>query len=257
LLFAHASKVALPVANVVVLALTVWLIYMADRLMDGWGTADKGALQARHCFWQRHRALALGMAGLAAVSGAWLAREELSAAVAKAGLLLGGFVAAYLLCVHTGGRADDNPVSRLMPKELAVGFLFAAGTTLPVWSHRGAFSRDALITWLLFGLVCALNCVAIECWEHGPKRKISGKAASLAAWADSRIGGLAAALTLVAWLAYMLFRTNGTVSAAIGSAAMLILLLNLARERLSIDALRVLVDVALLIPAVFALAVRR
>jgi hypothetical protein len=46
------------------------------------------------------------------------------------------------------------------------------------------------------------------------------------------------------------------IGAAIAASALLILVLDLLRERISADALRVLVDVALLAPALVVLAVR-
>lgn len=270
LLFAHASSVRVPPGNLAVLALAVWLIYVTDRLLDGWRIVDSRVLRARHRFYQRHPRVILVMAGFALASGAWLIRVDLTAAELKEGLLLAGIVAAYMLCIHLlsnrgsnrgGAHRSGKALSGFLPKEIAVGFLFAAGTALPVWSQR-ALTRGMLITWLLFGLLCTLNCVAIEYWENNHWQndaieRTSETAVWLPAVADSRIGQLATGLASFAWVAHALFRADGMALAAIGSAALLILLLNLSREWLSAHALRVLADVALLIPAILALAIRR
>jgi hypothetical protein len=261
LLFARAGGVRLALGTFVVLALAVWLIYITDRLLDGWRVADTRTLRARHLFCRRHPTAILVTSGLGAASGAWLVTADLSAAELKAGLLVGGIVAAYMLGIHLGSnqggaRREGKTLSRLVPKEIFVGFLFAAGTALPVWSQR-ALTQGMLITWLLFGLLCALNCTAIEYWENNATEGILESSQRLRAKLGSRIGGLAAGLMLLAWVAQTLFRTNSTAVAAIASAALLISLLNLWRGRLSANALRVLADVALLIPAILALAVRR
>jgi hypothetical protein len=265
LLFARANGVALSLGNLTALVLAVWLIYVTDRLLDGWRIGDKGgALQARHRFCKRHRTAMLMMAGLAAVAVASLIQIDLNDAEVRAGLLLGALVAGYMLRIHLSPRRrarwvdrGGDALSRLLPKEIAVGFLFAAGTTLPVWSRRSQFSWEALSSWMFFGLLCALNCIAIECWENylynGGSRRPSSP---LVAWADSRIGWFAAAMALLAVIASLFPQANGAVMAALACAALFILLLNSWRRRLTGHALRVLADAALLLPAILALVVR-
>jgi hypothetical protein len=56
---------------------------------------------------------------------------------------------------------------RIMPKELLCGYFFAVGSSLCVnfytfEQHAGPFSPETL----LFGLLCALNCIAIACYER-------------------------------------------------------------------------------------------
>jgi len=242
LLFAKARGAILSTATIGALALAVWLIYLGDRVLDGWRTQESGELRARHMFSVRYRALLLGASAIALFAGVWLTRDRLNASEAKAGLLMAACVGIYMICVHAGGAT----AKRILPKEVTVGLIFAAGTALPIWSE-GGFPHKAIISWLLFGLLCALNCVAIECWEN------RGMLTSpILAWANARIGGLAASIAVVAGMAHFSLGTSGIVAEAIAAAAGLIFLLDCARQRLSAAALRVLVDAALIVPAVIA-----
>lgn len=230
----------------------VWAIYLADRLLDGRGADGKHLLE-RHHFSRRHRVSVGGLAAAGAIAGGWLACTSLNIADLKAGLVLAISVGAYFLCVHSGGAA----VSRLFPKEFAVGVLFAAGTALPVWAQPSAFSWDALDSWLLFATVCMLNCLAIECWESEAAGEATEPGRSpVISWVDSRIAIIAASAATLAFTCASLLRHDAAANASCGAAAFLILLLDLARVRLSRPALRVLADAALLAPALIALFIR-
>jgi hypothetical protein len=253
LLFARAGKVHVPAATIAVLALAVWLIYLADRLLDGVTAIDKSALRERHRFCARHRVGVCASAALGAILSTWLANRGLDAADVKAGTLLAGLVGVYMLCVHLGGAV----VSRIFPKEAVVGVLFATGTALPVWSQSKAFSWSGLILWALFAVTCTLNCVAIECWEEQAPGKAASQASRAVKRASSRIGVFAALTAAVSLPAFFSFPSDHAAIAASAGAALLILLLNLFRARLSGSALRVLADAALLAPAIIVLVFRR
>jgi hypothetical protein len=258
LLFAHASGVAVPAKTIAALALAVWLIYMVDRLLDGWGSGDLRGLQTRHRFCAEHRGIVLGLAGGGVLTTLWLVLSGVTTAAMDAGLALSGVLAGYMVCIHFWRRIGGDPLSRLLPKEIAVGLLFAAGTSLPVWSTRETVTWHALASWLLFGGVCALNCVSIQCWESAGGRSGNCDATSpLVNWAGSRIGYLAGALVMLSFVAHEQLQMNGKVMAAISLSALLIALLNAGRERVSTQGLRVLVDAALFVAAIVALAMGR
>jgi hypothetical protein len=140
---------------------------------------------------------------------------------------------------------------------VAVGALFAAGTALPVWSHTHAFSWDGLYSWVLFALVCVLNCLAIQCWEDEIALcRPATLQSSFVGWSKLRIPIFATATALLGIAGLWFLRSDSDAIAAAGTAALLILLLNSVRARLSGHALRVLADAALLIPAALALLMR-
>jgi len=253
LLFARAGRVHIGGATVAVLALAVWLIYLADRLFDGLAAVDQSALRERHRFCARHRAGVCACAALGVILAAWLARKGLNVSDVKAGMLLAGLVGVYMLCVHLGGAA----VSRSFPKEVAVGVIFAAGAALPVWSQSEALSWSGICLWALFAMICTLNCMAIESWEKQAIAKTTAGQPPTMKWAGSRIGAFATLAVTVSLPVFFLFpREHAAVEASTG-AALLILLLNLFRTRLSGNLLRVLADGALLAPAIVALIFHR
>jgi hypothetical protein len=111
---------------------------------------------------------------------------------------------------------------------------------------------------LLFAVVCTLNCVAIEEWERvrGRCDNDSGQRTAQAGAINSESGKFAAVVAVCAALLTPVVRLRGdfsAIGAAIAVSALLILFLDLMRERISADALRVLVDIALLLPALVVL----
>lgn len=159
------SRTLAPVNEVstVVLGISVWLVYTADRLADTWGQRT-GEEPPRHAFARRYRsplllAFALGLAADLAVAFWWLPGREL-----VAGLALLPLVAVRIFALRR------FPVG----KNLLTGFLFAAGIWMPIllgdpW--RPGFG--------LFILLCAWNCTAIDTWEHASARPLAPAAALL------------------------------------------------------------------------------
>jgi len=254
IVFARAARITLPAAEVLALTASVWLIYVADRILDGWRSADSETLRERHRFYKRHPLSTIGCWAIVLVATLWLVRERLEPAIAQNGLQLAVIVGAYFICVH----ADCERVFRVLPKEAAVGMIFAAGTVAPAWTHLRGASTGMIAPLCLFGALCTLNCIAIECWEnHRPRGAWRKMPHRLIVWADSRIHLLAAGLAVGALLLDLLPFTRGISGGllpAVSVSAVLLGALNTQRERLSSNALRVLADTALLVPALLALA---
>jgi hypothetical protein len=111
---------------------------------------------------------------------------------------------------------------------------------------------------VLFGILCSLNCLSIECWERPRRcREWRQPPTPWIAWASSHLTHIALALTIAAFLFSCLPDYRGLAGLpllAISLAAFLILLLNRQRKNLSPEALRVFADAALVLPALLALA---
>jgi hypothetical protein len=169
---------------------------------------------------------------------------------------VGLILVLYMAWMHLGrGR-----VLARLPKEVAVGGVFASGVALPAWSRIGARRWEFFLLALLFAAVCTLNCVAIEEWERvrARGREMDATDGRLASPTFAS-GKFAMALAVCAALLTPVVRLRGefsAIGAAIAVSALLILLLDLMRERISADGLRVLVDIALLLPALAVLALR-
>jgi hypothetical protein len=214
-----------------VLFLAVWLIYVADRILD---TFRGPSLAARHLFYRRYFRPMLILWCCVLPGAAILAAGGLTGPVLVRGFGLLAAVGVYLIAVHALG--SDVPRAGL--KETAVALLFALGTSLPAWDFIRNWS-DAL-TVVLFSALCWLNCVAIEQWEDGPGR-----------WSIGRIAAFAALLGLL-----LLHRHRPILASAEALSLFALTLLDRYRGRLSKDALRVLADAALLTPLLFLPAFR-
>lgn len=254
--FGGARGGTLPVADAVVLFLAVWIIYIGDRVLDAWATTNDAELRERHYFCERHCAGLVTLLGLAGGVVFWLTAEYLPAAERNAGLILGVVLLLYLAGIYV----VRERFTRILPKEIAVGTLFAVGVTLPRWSQGAEFSWHAGVLCVFFALLCCLNCLSIECWEHRSDSASSAAVAHrLAAWPDYRLSKLAATLAGLAFVGCLLQGLSGFFGfewLAICFGALLLLILNLNRKSFSPEALRVLADAALLLPAVFVLAIR-
>lgn len=226
-LFARCFHVPWDPAATLLLLLTVWLIYSADRTLDAWRGPERSP---RHEFHRRHwRTLLPLWIAVFALAG-WMALARLSPGMFVRGALLLAAVSAYFLVVH-GAR-------RHWPKEAAVGALFALGASLVAWGEVRTLADAATIV-LFFGL-CWMNCVAIQKWE-GDRLDWPAGAVAL---------GVACAAAL------LLYADRPVLGGAELASALAFVALDRARRRLSADAVRVLADVALLSPLAFLPLVR-
>ena len=155
-LFAQVSGAALGWPYALLLYAAVWLIYSADRWLDG-RSLGEGARTQRHLFYARCGQvilwcwLGVGAATLTA-SLFLLTQAQFWGAAALGTLMLG-----YLLRRHRGDRTTH-------PKELQIAVIFALGVVfLPLLS--GGFGVPLLLCGVLFGILIFLNCALIARWE--------------------------------------------------------------------------------------------
>lgn len=222
ILFARCFQVPVDALAALLLLLTVWLIYSADRTLDAW----KGDCHSpRHEFYRRWwRPLFPLWMSVLGLTG-WLAAEHLSTGLFLRGAILLAAIGVYFALVHTGILRG--------PKEAAVGVLFALGASLEAWSKVESPADVATI--LLFSGLCWMNCIAIQRWE-GERLD----------WSPS-----AAAIVLACAAGVLLYAHRPILGGAELASAAAFLLLGHVHRRLSADAVRVLADVALLSPLLF------
>jgi hypothetical protein len=186
---ARAVHIHLPFAAPFMLALGTWLLYVADRLLDGMvadrlldGTLapESARLRERHLFHRRHRAAFLAGTAFGGIVLTTLVVRRMPGFVVRAYMVLGVCALLYLLLVHIRGLRTlaglfPRALARLFSKELAVGIIFACATITPTWerlrrtapAHAGA---PLLLLLPLFAALCTLNCIAIEIWEMAADR---------------------------------------------------------------------------------------
>jgi cell division protein FtsW (lipid II flippase) len=241
---ARASHVRLPLATPAATAFAVWILYATDRILDAANAVSDNELEARHRFHHRHcRAFLVGIALAAAVLVALL--PQLDPAAIHLYLPEGALLFAWFLVVHsTGGE-------HRLPKEIAVGLFFSAAVFIPTVAREPAAREPALRPALLpsavlFAALCSLNCLFIYAWEHRPS---SRPAHTTTRFALAHLPALAIAIALAgAALVFLTPSLPKTIPAACALAAVLLLLLDRNRQRLTRTHLRAAADLALLTP---------
>jgi hypothetical protein len=157
--FGAAFGLSLPPTALMTLALGTWCVYVADRLLDGWRSADMAGLRDRHWFYLRHRKPFVIAWTAAALPLAYLILFRVQPAVRTDDVVLCLIGIGYFLLIH------NRPEKYRFSKEMFVGFLFSIATAVPTWTRVHAGRGWLLSAILTFGAACWLNCVAIQTWE--------------------------------------------------------------------------------------------
>jgi hypothetical protein len=245
LLLAQTLGVKVNRMEPLVLAMTVWFLYIADQLLDALRPEPEAWQPVRKIFYRRYFWAAAGLGSIVAVSILPLAYFILRPSTFHGGLELSVAVVVYFVAIHAA------PVSwrGLWPREAAVAVLFAVGTFMPVWFANGGRTGALIVPAFLFALLCWTNCAAIETWEWQLAGARAGLGPSGATrWTGQHIGfaGLAFALLAVvsgvAGSATFKFSLACVVSGAALSA------LALCRGRLPADSLAIALNLALCSP---------
>jgi hypothetical protein len=248
--FARVMRIHLPWHSPLILALGTWLIYVADRLLDGYRPAPSTILRERHRFHARHRAAFLIAAAVTSAVLIWLIVDKMTSAARSEDIVLFLLSLLYMFLVHRPAMKTR----RWLPKELAVGIVFAAATAVPAWSRLDAGRAALLPAVALFAAICCLNCVAIERWENGSGLDAGGNTGShlTTRWTANhlRVTALVLAATSGTAGAVAFGHSSSTTPLylAVLASSTLFVAIDGNRERFSIPGLRIGADVALLTP---------
>lgn len=284
---AHAHGIRLTPLLDVGLALACWVIYVLDRTLDTIGTKNAGALDTRHAFYHRHRrVLMLGVIPAAALVLAWMAFCVIPEGILWQAMGLSLLVALYLAswsarssrvsrdvficCAGLGGITliSDMPMpagyrfalsllvlgvmvlsflrqleirmGQVLPKEMTAALLFALGCTT---STRFLAMPENLLEPVLEALLLAL---LFACNLHG----ISARERNNSAGHATLVIGTLLFTLMVLWMIEFGTMENalrGPAQAALG-AIVLHTLAQRAGKRVSVEAHRVLSDLALILP---------
>ena len=243
----RSSGASLSWKGEVVLALAVWLIYLADRWVDGRRNLEAGHETARHAFSSRYRRVMGGLiVGLLPVltilTPVWLTPGEF-----LVGLSLLAISALYFWMTH-GPR--EATWMLLFPKEAAVGTLFALGTAAFVILHCHHYQTRLRGEVTGFAILCSLNCALITRWER-TQSDLRDRCSLLNSFPAlvrrlPQVCGALASITLI-WACL----TADKFFLPIMASAALLGFLDYRRSAIHPDALRVLADLALLTPLIF------
>jgi hypothetical protein len=248
--FARAMGIHLPWHSPLILALGTWLIYVADRLLDGYRPAPSTILRERHRFHARHRTAFLSAAALASALLIWLIVDKMTTAARSEDAVLFLLSLLYMFLVHRPAIKTRS----WLPKELAVGLVFAAATAVPAWSRLDSGRATLLPAIALFAAVCWLNCVAIERWENDSGLNPGGDADAhpTTRWTANHLRATALALAAIAGTAGAValahFSSTAPLYLSVLSSSAVFVAIDRNRGRFSTLGLRIWADVALLTP---------
>lgn len=249
LLFSESLRVRVPATEIAVLAMAVWLIYVADRIMDSFRESESEPLAPRHRFYREYRAAFVAPFCGILLLAAWMAWTKFDERTLRGGVALAAIVGAYFGVVHLSGSVAQ----RWFPKELAVAVLFCAGTCLPVFVRVRTPSIPDIAGFIGFVLVAWMNTALIEYTEwialrDGGAEQPPALTITLAR-AIVPLGIAIAALSLIA-VALPTFRDVRPVLLAESGSALALAGLRASWQRISTYVLRISADAVLCTPAV-------
>jgi hypothetical protein len=241
LAFAWAGHVPVPLRTLLLVALVTWAVYVADRLLDAWRGLREPShlkLRERHFFhWHRRRALLpLAIAAGCAAVGIFFSSAPMPR---TSDSVLGAVAMVYFSGVHSRRPLLLRWPRAFPGKELLVGVLFTAGCALAAWDRTSRLAEWPLgITAAGYAGLAWLNCASIARWESrdtSPFFRVFALA-------------LAAVEILLSMFAAVPDPRSAALLAAAAMSALLLVLLDCARTRMTPLALRSVADFALLTP---------
>jgi hypothetical protein len=244
-LFASTLHATVSPVNSVVLFLTAWLIYLADRLADSYSLANGGPRSLRHEFCLKHRRIWIIALVVIAATDAYLVWRSINAEVFFAGTVVGILALIHLVLNYSlAGAWPPLPL-----KEIAIGFLFAAGTLVALLPVFPPMTGPLVFSGITFAGLCTLNCIGIACWER-ELDEVQGKVSIATRYPGvaRHFGKLAIALVLGSGVGATVFREVIPVLGSVSLSALLLMLLELFRDRIGRDQRTALADLVLLTP---------
>lgn len=145
----------------VTLALTVWLLYTGDHMLDAWRQRKK-LERGIHYFLLKHRRLIIYSLGVVAVVNAMLIINLLDREIFKHALILAGLVLLFYAMRHVFRKNRFL----FIPGELFVLLLYLAGTWLgPVSTMEGGMETSHGLVALIFAGVLLMNLGVISLYD--------------------------------------------------------------------------------------------
>lgn len=269
-------------SSYLVLACAVWCVYVLDRIYDvkrGMHGVDEAAPWRHQIHWKGRWVLMAIVAAVVAFC-AYASLHILSMDLLTAGVVGGFLVLLYVIIAHY----DRGDVA--YAKNLIAGVTFAYGVAAPIsiaseplplvisdvfapiWGGDSGFSVAGLFAVLirffgiifsclqavllsthvlLFGLLCVLNINAIDLWERS--RRSEDVLVKQESELSLTIGLVALVVGSVFAAAFLVDDYSAPLCYAVMVSGGVLQMINRHRSRFSLDALRVMADVALIVPA--------
>lgn len=164
ILFSRAFDTEFPMVLHLILGLSVWCIYLADRLYDTLRTDAAAMATDRHRFTRRYfKPLAAALCIAAAANLALIIR------CVPQNLIVSGLITAALLGVYYVIRLRGGArLAALIPREILCGMLFSLGCVITphAYAEPGTIGVRFWLGAFLLGLACSASCILISIWER-------------------------------------------------------------------------------------------
>ena len=246
-LFARVFGVNLSPVFHLILGLSVWCVYLADRLYDASRAPETGVQTDRLRFTKNHLSVLSALTVAAAIANLFLIFRHVPRPLMITGLVTAGLLGVYYL-IRLNGNVR---IASAVPREILCGMVFGIGCVIAPHAFLPTGGGSSfLISVVVLGLVCSANCVLISVWEK--EEDIAGNDRSMATSRSRIIPHMANALTgLTILAAAMALFSPWQIHLAVGVSALALRMLLHFEDRLSQRTLRVLADAVLLSPLLF------
>lgn len=247
-LFAESFGIHLPPVFHLILGLSAWCIYLADRIHGVFSgkNPEKGTERRRFTF--RHIHLLLLMLVVATAANIFLIARHV-----PLHLIFSGLATASLLAVYYAIRLKcTSRIRSIIPREILCGMLFSLGCAITPHAF-GAGKHHPIAFWIAigsFGIACSAACILISVWERDEDLAVND---SSIATNHSNTGmwmRLALPLLLLPCIPAVIFG-NWHIYASVALSLLCLLMMLHLQEQLSKRQLRVLADAVLLTPLIF------
>jgi hypothetical protein len=244
-LFARTFHATVEPVNCAALFLTAWLIYLADRLADSYSLPHNGPRSLRHEFCLNHRQIWIGVLAVIATTDAYLIWRSIGAETLLGGAVISTLALIYLVLNHSlGGAWPPLPL-----KEVAIGFLFTAGTLVALFPVFPPITGSLVFSEIAFIWLCTLNCISIAFWERElDERQQKVSFATRYPRLDRHLGKLSIALTLGSGVAAIIYREAAPILGCVSVSSLLLALLDSFRGNIGRDQRTALADLVLFTP---------
>lgn len=247
-LFARVYGIDLPPVFHLILGLSVWCIYLADRIYDARRAPEAGEGTDRLLFTKRH---SVALSVLTVVAG--FVNLLLIIRHVPPKLMVSGLITAFLLGIYYLIRMKSGArIVSVIPREFLCGMLFGLGTVIAphAFVPPGTSDLRFYLPMVFLGLVCSASCVLISIWERNAD--IASNDRSAATLESRMIPHMGKAITCLAFLsAALAFMGPWQIYLSVAASAIALRIMLRFDDRIPPAALRALADGVLLTPLLF------
>lgn len=217
---------------------SVWLVYSADRWLDGWAKAPPYEESARHRFVRRYQRRLLGIwVGTLSVLVGMTVRYVSLEMFTRGLILLTATGLYFFLCHFPWSRRSWEPY-----KLPTVACVCAWGAVIFVYPSGLGIQFELVFPMALFALICLVNCLLLAHWEGQSPYPFKWLSISSR---QAFIGVVVVTGVAAIWDGA---RAGGIIPQAVLLSLASLFLVYLTADQMPMDGRRSLVDFALLTP---------